>query len=168
MTPSLPQTSASFTGNKLKRKMSQGTSKQSRFLRTEITNTPNSRVYRQSCVAETFAQLHKVSLYRERPGSSRREEARREEGTEGKREGGAGWAGVLLLWWSFSPLQGALAFILSANQVWWWTPCNPAVMGWRQEDQFKVILSYIASPRPIWEHEAMLKERESRLYSQLL
>lgn len=88
MTPSsLPQTSASFTGNKLKRKMSQGTSKQSHFLRTEITHTPNSRVYRHSCAAETFAQLHKVSLYREKPRSSRRE-----EGTEvEERRGRLGW-----------------------------------------------------------------------------
>lgn len=43
--------------------MSQGTSKQSQFLRTEITNTLNSGVYGHSCAAETFAQLYKVALY---------------------------------------------------------------------------------------------------------
>lgn len=79
MTPSLPQMSASLTGNKLKGKMSQETSKQSHFLRTEITNTPNSGVYGHWCVAEIFAQLHKVSLYRALTLSEGKRPARKKE-----------------------------------------------------------------------------------------
>lgn len=131
--------------------MSQGTSKQSRFLRTEITNTPNSRVHGHSCAAETFAQLQKVSLYR-------RDKACQEDGTkvnERRNRLGAGAgapagapAGARFAE-CLSPLQGTLALILSTNQVWW-TLSNPALRRWRLEDQFKVILSYRASPRPIW------------------
>lgn len=49
-----------------------------------------------------------------------------------------------------SPLEETLALILSTNQVWW-TLCNPAPRRESQEDQFKVILSYRARPRPIWD-----------------
>lgn len=50
-----------------------------------------------------------------------------------------------------SPLQETLALSLSTNQVWWWTPCDPALRGCRQDDRFRITFSHIASPRPIWD-----------------
>lgn len=124
-----PNECASFTGKKLKRKMSQGTSKQSHFLRTEITNTPNSRVYRHSCVAETFAQLHKVSLYREKPSFSRREEACWEEGTEKEEQAEMGAAQVagVLLWW-LGCCSGGRELVSPAGSPGFDPQCKPSVM----------------------------------------
>lgn len=81
-----PKMRASFTGNKLKRRMSQGTSNQSHFHRTEITNTPNSRVYGHFCAAEIFAQLHEVILCRTPtlPGG-KRPDRKKEQGGERER-----------------------------------------------------------------------------------
>lgn len=141
MTLSLPQTSASFTGNKLKRKMSQETSKQSHFLRTEITNTPNSKVYGQSRVAETFAQFHAVSLCRALTLPEGKRPARKKD--KGEREEEEGGLGIRSVGRVLSPLQETLTLILSTNRVWWRTPWNLALRRCRQEDEFRIVLSYI-------------------------
>lgn len=41
--------------------------------------------------------------------------------------------------------------------------CNPALEVWRQEDQFKTVLSYTASSSPSWAHDTLSEtEREGR------